>query len=73
MDLKKILKKRNPSAVILEKYMKQHDLSRRQLAKKLKISESYLSHFLNGRRRFGGKTALRISKITGIPVETILQ
>jgi len=73
MDLKKHLKKRNSSAVILEKYMKQHDLSRRQLAKKLKISESYLSHFLNGRRNFGGKTALRISKITGIPVESILQ
>jgi len=73
MYLKKKFKKKSPSAAVLENYMKQHGLSRKQLAEKLQISESYLSHFLNGRRHFGGKTALRISKLIGIPVEDLIE
>jgi len=72
MYLKKHSKKRSPSAAVLEEYMKEHGFSRKQLAEKLQISESYLSHFLNGRRHFGGKTALRISRLTGIPVENLI-
>ena len=57
----------------LKEYMKKKNLSRKELAKKLGITEQYLSFIFSGKRTFGKKTALRISKITGIPLEKLIK
>lgn len=57
----------------LQEYMKKNDLSRKQLAEKLGITEQYLSFIFSGKRTFGAQAALRISKITGIPIENLIK
>lgn len=58
----------------LREYMEQEGIKKQKdLAKKLRISPTLISHVLNGRKTFGKKTALRISEITGIPVENLIK
>ncbi len=47
--------------------------TQRELARSLGISESLLSHIKANRRSLGKKTALRISRKTGIPLENLIQ
>lgn len=56
----------------LKEFKKYHRYTNRQLAAVLGISESYVSHYFTGRRTFGKKIALRISKKIGIPLESLL-
>jgi len=46
-------------------------LSQNKFASFLGISSTYLSLFYSGKRTFGGKTALRISVLTRIPMEEL--
>ena len=46
-------------------------LSQNKFADFLGISPTYLSLFYSGKRTFGGKTALRISALTEIPMEEL--
>jgi len=64
--------KKNSFDSLLE-YMNKKNMSRKELAKKLGITESYLSYHFSGKRTFGAQTALRISKITGIPLENLIK
>ena len=57
----------------LNEYMEKKNLSRKELAEKLGITEQYLSFYFNGKRTFGAQTALRISRITGIPLENLIK
>ena len=57
----------------LKRWMKQRELSQADLARQFGISTAYLSFFLNGHRTFGAKTALRISRLTGIPMEELFR
>ena len=57
----------------LREYMAKNNLSRKQVAMTLGITQQYLSYYLNGKRTFGAKTALRIHKKTGIPLEKLIQ
>jgi transcriptional regulator with XRE-family HTH domain len=68
----KIFSKKNSFDSLLE-YMHRKNMSRRELSKKLGITESYLSYYFSGKRKFGAQTALRISDITGIPVENLIR
>jgi len=70
--LDKIIVKKIPYSSLKE-YMDRNKLSRRDLAKKLMITEAYLSYYFSGKRTFGAQTALRISKITGIPLENLIK
>jgi plasmid maintenance system antidote protein VapI len=56
----------------LEKYMKKTGLSQADLSRMFEISESIISYYLNGKRNIGKRTALHISKITGIPVMELI-
>ena len=53
--------------------MEKNNLTRKELAKELGITEAYLSYFFNGKRTFGTKAALRISQKTGIPLENLIK
>lgn len=72
MLLKYIFKRKLKAKHLLD-YMKKNNLSRKELAKELGITEAYLSYFFNGKRTFGTKAALRISQKTGIPIENLIQ
>jgi transcriptional regulator with XRE-family HTH domain len=52
----------------LEKYMKKTGLSQADLSRMFKISESIISYYLRGKRSIGKRTAIHISRLTGIPV-----
>jgi len=55
----------------LREYMLKNGMSQVALAQMFKISEQYISHYFAGRRTFGARIALRISKLTGIPMEEL--
>lgn len=65
--------KRKQNVYSLQEYQKKNSLSRKALAKKLGITEQYLSFLINGRRTPGAKIARRISDITGIPLENLIK
>ena len=53
-------------------YMEREGIkTRAELAKRLGISGGMVSHYFKGVRVFSGKTALRISRLTGIPMEEL--
>lgn len=52
----------------LQKYMKETGRSRADLSRMFDVSEAIISYYLSGKRSIGKRTALHISKITGIPV-----
>jgi transcriptional regulator with XRE-family HTH domain len=55
----------------IQAYLNEHGFSQEQFARLAEISPSYISCFLSGKRTFGSKVALRISKLTGIPMEEL--
>ena len=57
----------------LREYKKYYRLTNKQLAEKFHISESLISHYFTGRRDFGKKVILLISKETGIPLENLVK
>jgi plasmid maintenance system antidote protein VapI len=54
----------------LAAYRKRSRLKQNQLAHLLRIHDTYLSQLLSGRRRPGLDVALRIERLTGVPVES---
>ncbi|MBN2256195.1 MAG: helix-turn-helix transcriptional regulator [Deltaproteobacteria bacterium] len=56
----------------LGQYKKKKNLSGKEMAQYLGISESYLSEVLSGHRSLSKRLALRISERTGIPVLNLL-
>lgn len=50
-------------------WMERRSLTQRQLADKLDIHWTYVNHILSNRRSPGLATAIRIERVTGIPVE----
>ena len=72
VNLSFLKRKRSPKT--LREYMKKnHIKTQADLAEKLNVSEAYISRYFSKDRSFGAKTALRISEITGIPVENLIQ
>lgn len=57
----------------LREFKETFGYSQKQLAERLEISQSLVSLHLAGKRKFGGKKARKISKITGIPLENLIQ
>ena len=72
MGILNIFKKKT-SYNSLEEYKKKNEFSNKELADEIEVSESYLSLVLAKKRTFGKKLALRISEITGIPVENLIK
>ena len=72
MKLLRLFLGKQPFLSLME-YMQTRKLSRQELAIKLNVSESYLSLYFSGKRTFGAQTALRISRITGIPIENLIK
>ena len=57
----------------LSEYMRFEGIERqRDLAVRLGVSESAVSRFLNGTTSFSRQSALRINKITGIPIRHLI-
>ena len=56
----------------LKQYMKKTGFSQADLSRMFEISESIISYYLNGKRNIGKRTALHISKITGIPAMELI-
>ena len=72
IKLLNIFSKKRP-AMTLKEYMRREGISNQyQLADRLGVSASMLSLYLTGKHPFGSKTALRISKLTGIPVRNLI-
>ena len=57
---------------LFHKIMESHDLKSMELAKKLDISESYLSMLLNGERNISKNIALKLHHEFKIPLEVSL-
>lgn len=56
----------------LSEYKAKKGLSGREMARQLGISESYLSEILPGQRTPSKRLAVKISRITGIPILNLL-
>jgi len=56
----------------LNEYKAKKGISSREIARQLKISESYLSEILSKQRTPSKQLAVKISKITGIPILNLL-
>ncbi len=56
----------------LAEYKEKNGLTGRELARRLEISDAYLSQVLSGQRTPSKKLARRISSLTGIPVLNLL-
>jgi len=72
MNILNIFKKRK-EADSLERFRDRNKLTNRDLARLLGVSESYISHYFNGKRTFGASIAIRISDKTGIPMRELYQ
>ena len=57
----------------LREYVLNSTSPRKEIAQYLNISTAYLSMLVNDTRKPGRSTALRISRITGIPLENLIQ
>lgn len=68
-----LFKSQKPCSSLDEFAKKQGFKTQKELARFLEISESHLSYHRSGKKPFGRKTLLRVSKLTGIPVENIIQ
>ncbi len=53
----------------LRDWMERREFKQREAAKYLQFDETQMSSFLSGRRSPGLTTAVRIERLTGIPVE----
>lgn len=56
----------------LADYFKQTGKSKRSLAKRLDVSESYVSLIAAGKRQPSLAVALRIESLTGVPAEALV-
>ena len=56
----------------LKRWADKQGLNQHEAAARLRISESFLSEYLHGKKSFGADNALRISKITGISIMDLL-
>ncbi len=56
----------------LAQYKEKNRLSGREMARRLEISESYLSEIMSGQRSLSKKLAKKISEKTGIPLLNLL-
>ena len=56
----------------LNDYKNKKALSNREMAQQLGISESYLSEILSGQKTPSKRLAIKISKITNIPILNLL-
>jgi len=56
----------------LNDYKNKKGLSNREMAQQLGISESYLSEILSGQKTPSKRLAIKISKITNIPILNLL-
>ena len=72
MNILNLFKKKIPCNS-LEEYKEKNGFSNKELADEIEVSESYLSLVLTKKRTFGKKIALRVSRITGIPIENLIQ
>jgi addiction module HigA family antidote len=54
------------SADILQKYLEDHGIKKKYLAKKLGISASTLSAYLHGSIKFTADFALNVAKVLGV-------
>lgn len=57
----------------LADYFKQPGKSKRALAKKLHVHESYLSHIAAGRRQPSLPLAIAIAQMTGVPLTALVR
>jgi len=58
----------------LRKYMRAQGMKRqRELARDLGMSDTAISRYFSGEVFFSAKTALRIAKKTGVPMEALFQ
>lgn len=58
---------------VLLKWMMEHDLNSKQVARLLGFSESYLSMLFKGKRQVSIKVARAISDLTGETLDRILR
>lgn len=56
----------------LRMFLAQSGTSQKELARRLDIDPSYISHFVTGRRSPGFKLAAKIAKEANIPIESLL-
>lgn len=57
----------------LRRYLEEHGLTQAALAKRLHCHHAHLSRIVSGQRRPGLALALRIVRVTGIPIEALLE
>lgn len=66
--------KKKSNGMALRGYMAARGMRRqRELAQALGISDAMLSLYFHGKKSFGARTALRIARLTGIPMERLYQ
>jgi addiction module HigA family antidote len=63
----------HPGEFITEVYLKEHEISGRELAEKLDVAPSTLNRILNGNSGLTPEMALRLSKSLGRSAESWLQ
>lgn len=56
----------------LADYFEQTGKSKRSLARRLNVSESYISHIAAGRKQPSLGIALRLAEATGVPVSSLV-
>ena len=62
------------SGKALREYMKSRGMKRqRELAVDLGMSDAMISRYLSGEKFFSSKTAMRISRKIGVPMEELFQ
>ncbi len=58
----------------LRKYMEAQGIKKQtDMAKRIGLTDTMLSYYLSGKKGFSPQTALRIAKITGIPMEELFR
>jgi len=55
----------------IEKFIRERGLTQAAFAKEIGISEAMLSLCLNRKRRLGLSVAMRVKKLTGLPLDEI--
>jgi transcriptional regulator with XRE-family HTH domain len=58
---------------LIKDWMKNKKVTRLELAKMMECTPKHISYFIHGQRNFSAGKLLRISKITGISIEDLLE
>lgn len=62
-----------PAPATLRQYFRRREaLSQHALAKYLGCSQGYVSMVVRGKRAFRGKGAVKVAKLTGVPIEKLI-